>query len=73
MDNSTKIPLATTGRNSKSLIETIHSVQDVHQDAQESLEEGQWVIRDGEAILGGPSPTQWGAWTEAAYGSSRSQ
>jgi hypothetical protein len=70
MDKFTKIPIEPT-RHSKSLVETIKTVRTGHPEAQEALEEGKWVIRDGEVILGGPSPTQWGAWMEASYGTSR--
>ena len=57
-------------RHSKSLIEAIKKVRAGHPEAQEALEEGNWVIRDGDALLGGPTPSQWDAWMDAADGTS---
>lgn len=67
-----KIPLPAI-RHSKDLTKAIEKTRQSHQGAQQSIEEGKWCIRDGEALLGGPSETQWGAWMEAAYGHSRPQ
>jgi hypothetical protein len=72
MDGFKKIPIEPT-RHSRSLVETIKAVQQGHPEAREVVEKGQWVIRDGNVVLGGPSPTQWGAWMEASYGTSRTE
>ena len=72
MTEFTKIQVETK-RHSKDLVEAIRKCQESRPDAQETLEEGKWYIRDGEAILGGPSESQWAAWMEAAYGPSRTQ
>jgi hypothetical protein len=70
MDKFTKTPIEPM-RHSKSLVETIKAVQQGHPEAREVVDKGQWVIWDGNVVLGGPSPTQWGAWMEASYGTSR--
>jgi hypothetical protein len=67
-----KTPIPTI-RHSKDLIEAIKRAQESRSGAQEVREEGKWYVKDGEAILGGPSDSQWVAWMEAAYGPSGSK
>lgn len=65
-----KVPI-TPIRHSKHLLDVVLKAQESRPDAREVLEEGKWYVKDGEAILGGPSETQWDAWMEVASGSSR--
>jgi hypothetical protein len=55
---------------SRHLLEAIKKASGEGKELRESIEEGKWVIRDGECVLGRGS-TQWEAWMEAAYGPSR--
>lgn len=67
-----KVPIVPI-RHSKHLIDTVVKAQDLHPDAREVIEEGKWYVKDGEAILGGPSDTQWDAWMEVASGSDHTE
>lgn len=53
-------------RHSRDLLEAIEKARKKSPGAEQSFQEGKWIIKDGETILAGPSPTQWDAWMEAA-------
>lgn len=70
MTDRTPIPPV---RHSKELIKAIEKARADHPGAQQTVEAGKWFIRDGEAVLAGPSATQWDAWMEVSHGSRRSE